>query len=361
MLARSHDVRLLVLFAKLAILRRDLAGFAHWIGATARLLADNWDEANPRGEDGDFTARLAQLATLDDNPVVILPLQHAPLAETQREGSLAYRAQLILLGKATPIANERTLDASAIDRVFSNSDLAKLGQTLATLQRLKAAIGQIKATTTEKAGYGQAPGFDALAPLVDDMTAFVQAAVALRDPTVAAPNAPAAETEEAQAAAPGSAAFETLAEADAALARALAYFVKSEPSSPAVLLIGQARQLLGKNLYEVMKILAPAHADAARIFVGAEPGFTVPISGVAANEGSGEALTTAEAEPAASRAAALLLIDAVAAYLRKVEPSSPAPLLLDQAKTLAPRDFLGLLKELLPDETLALLRRNPAG
>jgi type VI secretion system protein ImpA len=359
LLARSQDVRLLVMLAKLAILNRDLAGFAHWIAATACLFADHWDAANPRGEDGDFAARFADLNTLDDMPVVILPLHYAPLAATQRDGALTYRAQLAASGQASLLESERALDASGIARVFENCDLAALAETLATLRKIGAALSQIRAIAIDKAGHADAPTFKDVSPLIADMTAFVQGALARRDPTVAAPEAPASEGgEEQQTAAAVTTSFDSFAEADAALASALAYFVRSEPSSAAVLLIGQARQLLGKNIYEVMKILAPAHADAARVFVGAEPGFTVPVSAVAAGEGT--ELATGEVEPAESRAAALGLIDAVASYLRKVEPSSPVPLLLDQARALTSRDFLGLLKELMPEDVLAQMRRGGA-
>jgi type VI secretion system protein ImpA len=359
LLARSQDVRLLVMLAKLAILRRDLTGFGHWIAAIACLFVDRWEEVNPRGEGGNFAARFADLTTLDDMPVVILPLHYAPLVTTQRDGALTYRAQLAALGQVTLLENERTLDASGIARVLENCDLAALAETLSTLRKIGAALNQIRTTAIDKAGHADAPAFNDVTPLIADMTAFVQGALARRDPTVATPEAPASEGgEEQQAAAAAAASFDSLAGADAALASALAYFVKSEPSSAAVLLIGQARQLLGKNIYEVMKILAPAHADAARVFVGTEPGFTVPISGVAAGEG-GE-LATGEVEPAASRAAALSLIDAVAAYLRNVEPSSPVPLLLDQARALNSRDFLGLLKELMPEDILAQMRRGGA-
>jgi type VI secretion system protein ImpA len=40
LLARSHDIRLLVLMAKLAILNRDLSGFAQQLAVAARLVAD---------------------------------------------------------------------------------------------------------------------------------------------------------------------------------------------------------------------------------------------------------------------------------------------------------------------------------
>ena len=46
-------------------------------------------------------------------------------------------------------------------------------------------------------------------------------------------------------------------------------------------MIGQAREALGKNLYEVMKLLAPPHADNARVFVGPDGAFTVPVKSLA--------------------------------------------------------------------------------
>jgi type VI secretion system protein ImpA len=358
LLARSHDARLLVLLAKLTILNRDLDGFAHWLAVLARLLADYWDDAHPRSEDGDFIARISQLATLDDGPVAVLPLQYAPLAETQRDGVLTFRAQMAALGEVKPREGETLPTAGTIDKILLNADMARLAQTLRSLLLLKTSIAQIRMTLIERVGFEQAPNFEALSPLVDRMASFIQAAVALRDPSVAAPAAQADGTMPSSDAAPPapSQEFASLADVDAALGAALAYFETMEPSSAAVLLIGQARRLLGKNLYEVMKLLAPAHADAARIFVGADAAFMVPVNSILASAGSAEPPEKREAPAAVSRAAALALIDGVAAHMRRAEPSSPAPYLLDRAKALASRDFLSLLKDLLPEEALSLLK-----
>ena len=358
LLERTLDIRLIVLLAKLAILNRDLRGFAFWLAETARLLAERWDEVHPRGEGGDFAVRMAQLATLNDGPVVILPLQYAPLAETQRDGAVNFRAQLIALGEAALREGEAAPDSATIEKILLNADLDSLKQTLAALQAIKAAVAGIRSASIEKASFEQAPAFEALEPLAERIASFVQAAVARRDPSVAPPEAPAAQAGQAQsgegAAAPD---FASIAEVDAALAGALGYFARAEPSSAAVLLIGQARQLLGKNIYEVMKILAPNQADQARVFVGAEPAFSVPISGVGPGAEPADP-APAPAEPAASRAAALALIDGVAAHFRKVEPSSPVPFLLDRARSLASRDFLGLLKELLSEDALDQMKRG---
>jgi type VI secretion system protein ImpA len=358
LLARSRDVRLLVLLAKLSILNRDLDGLAHWFAVLARALADHWDDVHPRGEKGDFAARIAQLSTLDDGPVVILPLQYAPLAETQRDGVLNFRAQLVAVGEAKPRESENLPNAAAIDRILLNCDMSRLAQAFKALQSLKLSIAQLRAILTERVGFEQTLSFDALSPLVDRMTSFLQAAVARRDPAVAAhTEAAAAPSLEIKSPAPAIE-FASPADVDAALAAALGYFERMEPSSAAVLLIGQARQLLGKNLYEVMKLLTPTYADNARIFVGAEAAFTVPVSAILASQSAVQPIDRREPSPAPSRAAALALIDGVAAHIRLVEPSSPAPYLLDRAKGLASRDFLSLLKDLLSEDALSNLKRG---
>ena len=143
---------------------------------------------------------------------------------------------------------------------------------------------------------------------------------------------------------------------DAALASAFGYFAAAEPTSPALLLIRQARETLGKNLYEVMKLLAPPHADAARVFVGPDGVFTVPVKSFSSTPS--EAIQTAPAQAAASRAAALALIDAVAAHMQKAEPSSPVPYLLERARNLATRDFVSLLQDVLSEEAIAALKKG---
>ena len=76
------------LLAKLSILNRDVAGFARWIGGIAWLLREHWEGAHPRAEGGDYSTRLGQLMALEDNAVVLLPLQYARLLELAARGLL---------------------------------------------------------------------------------------------------------------------------------------------------------------------------------------------------------------------------------------------------------------------------------
>src|SRR4051812_46423444 len=75
LLAQTHDVRLLTILARFCALSRDAGGFATAVRAIRQLLSERWDEVHPRGEDGQFPARMAALETLDDLAPVIFPLQ----------------------------------------------------------------------------------------------------------------------------------------------------------------------------------------------------------------------------------------------------------------------------------------------
>src|SRR5271166_7157943 len=119
LLTRTLDVRLLALTAKLSILNRDVFGFARWIGGMAWLIREHWEGAHPRAEEGDYSTRLGQLMALEDNAVVLLPLQYARLLELPREGAFTYRDQLVATGAAQPRSvtryNERGEKQTSVD------------------------------------------------------------------------------------------------------------------------------------------------------------------------------------------------------------------------------------------------------
>ena len=154
LLRRTLDVRLLVLLAKLSILNRDVAGFARWMASIAWLLRAHWDEANPRAERGDYSARLGQLMTLGDSAVVLLPLQYAPLLETQRDGALTYRARLVAAGVVQPravtrmnargeqetSAEEKFISAKSVERLLREIEVEALSRAVAMLRGLAAAV-----------------------------------------------------------------------------------------------------------------------------------------------------------------------------------------------------------------------------
>jgi type VI secretion system protein ImpA len=118
--------------------------------------------------------------------------------------------------------------------------------------------------------------------------------------------------------------------------------------------------MLGKSFVEALRMLVPAHAEAAAINVGKDRVFDLPIERMAGLLEGVPAPDSAVSETSTAflvenRAQALGLLDQVGAFFRNAEPSSPVPFLTDRARELAQRDFLSLLRDVLPEGALKTL------
>ena len=204
LLRRTLDVRLLIIGAKLAILNRDLAGFVTRIESIAWLLGAYWSEAHPRAQAYDIGVRDAQLMTLDDKAVIVLPLQYAPLVDAGRQGVLSYRDHLVATGAVNPrhisiwnmrgeqqqIEEEKFMAPSAIDHLLREVDIERLSKAYDTVRSLARALQSISGTVAARSvSTSWRFEFKSLDPVVKGMAEFLLAALAARDPLLALPNA----------------------------------------------------------------------------------------------------------------------------------------------------------------------------
>jgi type VI secretion system protein ImpA len=106
-----------------------------------------------------------------------------------------------------------------------------------------------------------------------------------------------------------------------------------------------------------MQILVPSHVEQAAIYIGKEQTLQLPIgrlSELVSSSGESPAANGGGTDQpprrleANTRADAVRLLDQIGAFYRAAEPSSPLPYLTDRARDLAGRDFLSLLKHVLP-------------
>lgn len=413
LLEATRDVRLLVILAKYQILDRQLEPFITTLNAIAALLGKHWNEVHPRAEDGDFALRINTLETLDDMAQVMLPLQHQPLFKSRRIGAISFRTSLLASGKLQPRENEEAFDQGALDAAVSESDIREMIATRDQFIRLKAALQAIQSSAREGMDFQGSVSFERLAPLVHDITTFLEQVVTRRDPSAAALNKatlasgqPLADGGSGVGAAtsslsvPGSPAIHaalpvgaiaSLSEVTNALRAVGGYFATKEPASPALLLVRQAQSLVGKSFYEAIRALLPAHATEATMLMGASPGFTLSVerlaevaadfptepSGgeVASDDGWGwdtpsEAEGETDAAPladevsastgksevsqdksfeASDRHQAFALMGLIQDYYARNEPASPVPLLLDRARHLGAMDFLALMRLVMPN------------
>jgi type VI secretion system protein ImpA len=151
----------------------------------------------------------------------------------------------------------------------------------------------------------------------------------------------------------------THADASAALAAAEDYFLRMEPTAPALLLVHQARTLIGMPLIAAMELLMPESAE--RTVIRFEGPFKFQLdmarlralsasamgSSASANGAAGESYT------ASTRGEAADLISGVEGFFRLAEPSSPVPVLLSKARGFINRDFLAIVNDLIDKEEKA--------
>ncbi|MGJ4942373.1 ImpA family type VI secretion system protein [Bradyrhizobium sp. HKCCYLS1011] len=363
LLARTRDLRLNLLLAKFSILNRDLDGFLGCLKATNVLLREQWEAVHPRAEDGDYALRAVTIEAIDVFPTVINPLQFLPLIENRRYGSLNYRAYQIAKGEI-PAGNADVdgPDLATIERIVGETDLDTLKAASARCSAVAAEIADLKSIWHEKLNSGQPISLDRLSGVVSGMAAWLAGLVVARDPTAAPPPAEDAALVDAQAPVDAAGALTSPAQASAALAAAGDYFARMEPSNPALLLVRQAQEMVGKSFIEVMRMLVPSHVENAAINIGRDKVFDLPIERMAELATPLSATAASDAQDIVfsveNRMQALGLLAKVAAFFRAAEPSSPIPLLVDRARDLAQRDFLSLLNDVLPEGALKTVDKS---
>jgi type VI secretion system protein ImpA len=344
LLARTSDIRLLVTRAQLLILNRDLAGFAASVASIAEWLDRFWDSVHPR----DPAARVAALARLD-LPTVVFPLQYAPLFEAARIGVVSYRSRMLALGEAKLRPGEQKADANSLSDALANSNPAVLSATRRHIAMLRASLARIRnGFLSHNADWG----LKTLPALVEQISNFVDPHAAAPDQDLAAGAEPVSS--EGQGPAPA-----TLFQASEALAAIADYYSRREPSSPTLPLVRQAHQLIGKSFIEVMSILVPTQLEKAAFQIGTDQVFELPIGRLSKlPEAVVPATTEGPADPntgsfrVQSRAQAIALLEQVQRFFRAAEPSSPVPMLCERARALAERDFMGVLRDVLPKAAL---------
>ncbi|MBR0852493.1 type VI secretion system ImpA family N-terminal domain-containing protein [Bradyrhizobium diazoefficiens] len=367
LLGRTRDLRLVVFLGKIAALSRNLADFITCLESIAVLLDQHWDDVHPRLEDGDASYRQSTIESLDALTTVVIPLQFHPLLNSRRYGWVSYRNWLIVKGDAAARQDDLILDRNAIEQVITGSDLDQIKASAASFASLATVLGRIKRTWGEKSASGGTLNLPQLSSLVTGINDFLGDVLRQRDPTAVPPPINEAGSEAEPSTGSGSAPASdgarrvtSTAEAAVALEAVAGYFRQSEPSSPALLLVLQAQQMLGKSFVEALRMLLPSHAETAAINIGKDRFFDLPVERMAslleaAEPASAPApLPAVEPPTVTQRGQALALLEQVGAFYRLVEPSSPVPYLTDRARDLAQRDFLSLLRDVLPEGVLRM-------
>ena len=281
LLARTHDLRVLV---QLAVARLHLSGvpaFADMLALIRDVVTTRWPTVHPlldAEDENDPTLRANALLALA-SPVDVLPqLRTLTLASSPRAGKVAWRDIAIATGVVEAPAGIEKLSETVIRAAFQETDRDRLTQLVQSLGGAIADADGIPAAFDAHAGLGTGPQMTELVKLLRDVLRSVER------------YAPAEETAEPDAAAAASAgdpgdqadggravgvtafaitSVATRAEAMRMLDLVAGYYSRYEPSSPLPLLLDRARRLADMNFMDVLRDLAPAGLGQAQIVAGA--------------------------------------------------------------------------------------------
>lgn len=370
LLKRSRDLRLLGIEAKFQILAGRFKGFAEAVLGMAALLETYPADVNPT----DSVDRKNAIEELDSLATVAAPLDYAVLFNDRRAGDIIYRGYGTATGKVPLRDGEEAGDASAVLGALSSSENAKV------VDELFQQLGDMRAALKKMIALGQAspdpytPKFLRLDDKLRDLYEMILAArgdlggdavTAAATGDGAQPGAPGAPA----AAATGATSTFTVQTAvgDVANHRAAYqmlqtvehYFATTEPASLALVLVTQARLLIGRPLVEALDALISGSSDYATLTFGTESGFKLSmaqmreLSGLSNIQSTEDWSQRSEEDPVyaeiVSRDHAGQVIKQIEDFFRTREPASPIPILLFKARNMLSKDFHALLRELISE------------
>ncbi len=361
-LKQSRDLRLLVILAQFGLLSGQVHTFANSIRIIRKLLENHWDDVHPSDADFGHMERIGALESLNNRPTVVLPLEAAPLLKTRRTGPISYRAIQIAAGDATARPDEHTISLGAIEAALTSGELEQdaIDEILKDLGDLPDELQTIAELCTEKLKESGAkaapPNYEALSTLLKEMNAELNKRLGRLSPeeTEASSSedtaAEAAATDTSQA---SQSEIKNAAQAKLILDAVEDYFASREPSHPALFLVREARGLVGKSYLDALKILMPRRFDDVALILGASGLQLSNDRLIDLNDGGDREL--GEIDDFAvmvieSRSDAMKGIAAVKGYYSSNEPTSPIPLLLDEAQNMSSGSFTGLLNLFLRPE-----------
>lgn len=369
LLKRSRDLRLLSLLARLMILAGRLDDFAEALEGTADVLEAFPDDVHPK----DHSDRRGALDELGNTVVVGIPLSYCEVAGA---GEVSLRRYQVATGAQKPREGELGLvTGTMLTELGAPGNAKAVDAAHAALDRAAAAFARIKSACLRNDLNPFNPTVDPTVQTIADIQGLIQsgrndlqpwsadAAVEEVAETDAAADDADGDTPagDSPAGAPIAAAptvvtsIPTRADALQTIQAIETYFATHEPAAPALLLITQARLLVGKPLVEAIETLMPDRAAQTRIDLGADTGFVMDMARLKmlAGEAASTAAAAAEAPPGpppvvASRADVAGHLKALEEFYRAREPASPVPVLLFRAKTYLEKDFSAVVAELVP-------------
>jgi type VI secretion system protein ImpA len=293
LLARTRDLRAMVILATGQLHTQGLPAYAALVSLIRHHLETMWEQVHPLldpEDDNDPTQRASIVGQLGQPGQILRPLRELPLASLPRRRPVTLRDIAILNGSMAAEPGREKLTEAAIRDTFANTDAAAFASLRSAVDGLSPDIAAIAAIFPDMPTPARS-NLDGLAKLVRDIQTELERYEAL---VVEAPDAEPDEDEPGTAPSDGPAhapragrsitsiqsiaAINSRDDALHALDLAATYFRNNEPSSPLPLLIDRAKRLAPLPFLDILRDLAPDGLLQAQTIAGTTEQTTEPQS-----------------------------------------------------------------------------------
>lgn len=269
-LEQSHDIRAAVYLAEAVLHTKGLPEFAQVTSYVRGLLEQYWETCHPEldEDDGDATMRINAVRGLAGSDRVLRALRRTPLTESRVFGRMTLRHIEVAEGTINPPSDmDSPPDSGAISAAFQDSDGEVLEARAAAVAQAIEDVKAIDAVFSEQTP-GEGPELDvlrkALVQIQKTMSHHVAGAAAPdadgdTEAGTETGDAPAGGGGAAPAAAPGPSgggAINSSEDVIRMLDRMMAYYARSEPSSPVPILLERAKRLVNADFLTIIEDMA---------------------------------------------------------------------------------------------------------
>jgi type VI secretion system protein ImpA len=279
LLQRTRDLRAVMPLARALLALHGLPGFADGAALAERLIDARWESVHPlldADDNNDPTERINALSALTDSATLLRELKEATFIQLPGLGPLSLRVLDLISCDAPAPPGQSVPNMASIEAALMDVSSEALASARGAASGAYDSIANLEVTLVRHVGSSQALNRDPLTrqlrrirDLLNNSGAAAQAAAPAAQETEQGSTQDAPLASHAQAAISGE--INSRADVIRMLDKILAYYARSEPSSPVPMLLERAKRLAPMSFLEVMEDLAPDGMSQVRTIRGPLP------------------------------------------------------------------------------------------
>lgn len=266
-LRQSHDIRAAVFLGEAVLHTKGLEAFAEVTALLRGFMETFWETCHPQldEDDGDATMRINAVQGLADKDRLLRALRRTGLTDSRVFGKMTLRDVDIADGKITPPADmESVPDSGSVSAAFKDTDEETLAKYSAATKAALEDVQAIDAVFGDKTP-GDGPQLDDLINALRSIDKIFgrhlgeggsEDADGNSDAGGASSGGGQASSAPMNAGPSGGGAINSPADVTAALDRIMAYYARSEPSSPLPILLERAKRLVSADFLTIIEDMA---------------------------------------------------------------------------------------------------------